>query len=155
MVSDTATISYSASPLRDCAWISSTDVNGAVSTRRVSFVPSVGVIANSYLSISVPFWFGSLMNLAVSSPACTAISVFIFLARMWTVASPVPILPTGPTRSTRPVIYSSPMAHYREQSNSTSPPLKTPGPPTPSGPSPTASSTRPQALPTCTNHALA
>jgi hypothetical protein len=81
VTSDTATITYSASPLRDCVWISSSDVNGAVGTRRVSFVPSVSVIENSYLSISVPFWFGSLMNLAVSSPTCTAISVFILLAR--------------------------------------------------------------------------
>jgi hypothetical protein len=67
---------YAASPLNSCQWSSSSGVNGAVSTRTISFIPSVPLIQTSYLQVTIPVWIGnSTSNLVSGSLACSSISV--------------------------------------------------------------------------------
>jgi hypothetical protein len=74
-------ITYTASPLTGCSYVSANDTTGVNSTKTISFLPTVTVIANSNLVVTLPPWF---YDFSVNSAAtefgsayftCTGISV--------------------------------------------------------------------------------
>jgi hypothetical protein len=71
----TSTQLYSASPLNNCQWASSSAVNGASSTRTISFVPSVALIQTSYLQINLPVWSSTTPSNLAGTLTCAKISV--------------------------------------------------------------------------------
>lgn len=82
----TVSITYTVSPLNSCQWISNSNINGATSTRTVSFIPSVQLIQTSYLQVTIPLWFNTstsaISNVVGSSITCSAVSVNILKHRM-------------------------------------------------------------------------
>lgn len=80
----TVSVPYTASPLNSCQWLSSSTVNGASSSRTISFIPSVQLIQTSYLQVTIPLWFQTTSNVIGSSITCGSVSVPLILWRMLT-----------------------------------------------------------------------
>ena len=51
------TLTYTASPLSGCSYTSSNVTTGAISTRTISFLPTVEAISGSNLVVTLPAWF--------------------------------------------------------------------------------------------------
>ena len=79
-----ASVIYTASPLNNCSFTSSSDVTGVSSTRTISFIPSVQLKQDSVLVITLPAWFGSMANEATGSLTCTGIAVYNIVYRIVT-----------------------------------------------------------------------
>lgn len=80
----TVSVPYTASSLNSCQWLSSSTVNGASSSRTISFIPSVQLIQTSYLQVTIPLWFETTSNVIGSSITCGSVSVYLIIIRMLT-----------------------------------------------------------------------
>lgn len=103
----TVSVPYTASPLNSCQWLSNSTVNGASSSRTISFIPSVQLIQTSYLQVTIPWWFQTTSNVIGSSIICSNVSVPLSLLRMLTLPRLAPIQPSDLQRSI-PSLPSSP-----------------------------------------------
>ena len=64
-------ISYNASALTGCSYVSSNDTTGVNSTRTISFTPSVPVYAGSTFVMTLPPWFDIISNNPISTSGGT------------------------------------------------------------------------------------
>ncbi len=71
----TFTPTYTASPLNNCQWTSNSSINGDLSTRTISFIPSAPLMTSAFIQVSMPVWFSSTATSLVGTISCTGNSV--------------------------------------------------------------------------------
>jgi hypothetical protein len=81
LASGLITLDYTASPLSGCSYTSSDVTTGAISTRTISFIPTVPVISGSSFVVTLPPWFGDYPSNSAAAEnsgapiPCTGVSV--------------------------------------------------------------------------------